>query len=89
MISYNRGKLRQNYMYVYSYSLRFWGSMDSISDLYQESIYKSPLQAFFSQKILVLFTKRNIYHTLQIYRQYDNKLMIKISEACITRVSSL
>lgn len=74
MISYNRGKLRQNYMYVYSYSLRFWGSMDSISDLYQETIFKSPPE---------------IYHTLQIYRQYDNKLMIKISEACITRVSSL
>lgn len=81
MISYNRGKLRQNYMYVYSYSLRFWGSMDSISDLYQENSFFSKNLNFCSQK--------EIYHTSQIYRQYDNKLMIKISEACITRVSSL
>lgn len=58
MISYNRGKLRQNYMYVYSYSLRFWGSMDSISDLYQETIFKSPLQILFSQKILIFVHKK-------------------------------
>lgn len=88
MISYNRGKRRQNYMYVYSYSLRFWGSMDSISDLYQETIFKSPPNSFFSQNLNFCLQKE-IYHTLQIYRQYDNKLMIKISEACITRVSSL
>lgn len=80
MISYNRGKLRQNYMYVYSYSLRFWGSMDSISDLYQETIFKSPLcmctnslnvQILFSQKILIFVHKKK-YITL--YRSIDNMI---------------
>lgn len=71
MISYNRGKLRQNYMYVDSYSLRFWGSMDSISDLHQETIFKSPLQILFSQKILIFVHKKK-YITL--YRSIDNMI---------------